>query len=515
MLLHPVGVSLSAICLLSFAVYSPLLYGEFLHFDDGQQIFDNLWVKHFTWSNFADALFTNYTGKGSAPSFAVSMLNWAVTPHYMGFAAVNLLFFMGLILLFYRFTALFTADNVGRLSATAIYAVHSVNADLLGWMASRCHIMGATFILSTFVFWQKYQDDISKSKRFLWYLLAVMSAAVAVWNKGIFLVIPGLIIVYDLYRRRRISLLFLLDKIPIAAIGGLPLLYTPLKNSTKHLANPGIGRSLQNTLINDAGLILEYLYRLVVPGPTAVSIDVYPVKSLFEVSEASSLLCLRMPPIFNISVLALLLAGLLYLLLRFKSRNGFFLFVFILIALSPVMNIPPRWVDFAFRFAQMPLFFFCIGVGSLSAYLGTRVHGPGRAVLIAMFAIYVGGHGAMSFRQARYWDTELGYWLACTKNFPDSVVCQNKAGWLLESAGRLEEAAAHALQIHEYSMNHLPNRTRPTAKKLAEVYEKMGRKEDALFYFNRSLLIDPLNANERKGVSEKVQNLEREIAQLP
>jgi hypothetical protein len=510
---RPVLFGLVGICLMSFAVHAPLLMGTFIHFDDGLQIFDNWCVTDLTWEHFADALFTNYTGKGSAPSFVLTLLNWAVTPYYAGFAFFNLLWFTGLILIFYRFSALFISEEPWRLISTLLFSLHSLNVDALGWMSSRCHIMGTTFVLCCFIFWQKYQEDISYKKRLLFYVLAVLTAAIAIWNKGIFLVIPGLIVVYDIYRRRRISLFLFLDKVPLFILAYLPTLYTPLLRGLNNLDHPGIGPTVWATFMNDAGLVMEYLYRLVAPGPSAVTIDVYPVKSLFDVSDASSLVFMRMPPIFNFAFLALLFAAALFGLVRYRAKNPFFMFMFILVALSPVMNIPPRWVDFAFRFEQMPLFFFSIAFGAGFAVLWKRFSRPRRIALSAFVAILLVGHIFMSVRQALYWDNELSYWTACGRNFPDSIVCRNKASWLLETSGRMEEALAHDQAVHRIAMYRPPNRSRNTAQSVARTLRKMDRSEEALTYLKTSLLFDRLSPNDRKNVRNEILELEKKLSE--
>ena len=507
---HPSGVALLCICLVSFLTYAPLFYGTFLNFDDGQQIFNNLRIKEGGLGNFEDALFTNYTGKGSAPSFAVSVINWAITPNYAGFAALNLIAFMGVILIFYRFTALFLGDRRARLAATLLFSVHSLNTDTLGWMSSRCHIIGGTFVLCSMIFWQKYLDDTTRARRLFWYAFAVWSAAVAIWNKGIFLVLPGLIVVYEVYRSRRFCLPAVLDKIPLLALAVLPFLFAPLKIGAGRFDKPGLGATLPVTLMNDAGLVMEYLYHLAVPGPTAVSIDVYPVTSLLDASDASSLLFMRLPPISNIALLVLLGAIAVLFLVRYRSKHLFFFFAFTAVGLSPVMNIPPRWVDFAFRFEIMPLFFFCVLVGAALAAVLPRLGRRGAYAAIAVFCLYAFWHAAAGFMQARAWDTELGYWTACTEHYPDSIVCRYKAAWLSGREQRMEDTERHHRQVFQYSMYRAPNRPRPAAKNLGGIYRRMGRTEEAIFYLQMSLGTDRLNAADRKWVHDALRELKTE-----
>ena len=127
---------LAGICLLAVVARLSLLWGHFIEYDDGRQIFRNAVIKDLTWDNLKDVSFTNFRRTASSPMYAINMINWAVADHYTGFAVVTLLWLVGMVLIFYRFAGVFLPERRWRLAATALFAVHSVNVDVIGWMSA-------------------------------------------------------------------------------------------------------------------------------------------------------------------------------------------------------------------------------------------------------------------------------------------------------------------------------------------------------------------------------------------
>ena len=510
---HETLVVLTGIALAAVVVHLPLLFGSFIDYDDQRQIYLNLIVKNFTWKNFVNVLSTNFAGKGAAPSFLLSMFNWYFTPNYAGFAAFNIGWLVATVFVFYRFSGLFLREKAFRYVATLFFAVHSVNADTYGWMSARCHILGCPFALMCLIMWQKYQDELYPVSRVKWYVLALLSTAVAVWNKGIYFMIPPLVVVYDLYRNRRLSLISVIDKIPVTAIAVLPLFYAPLKRDIGALEHPAMGSSLTSTLLNDAGLVMEYLYRLLIPGHTTVCVDVYPVDGLYDISTDASLLFMRMPPIFNIFAISLIVASAVWMWGRFRAKTPFFALLFIGVALAPVMNIPPRWVEFGYRFELMPSTFFSVAFACVAGFIWQRATNKAqRLVVAAVVALLITSHGAFSFLQSMSWRTNRTYWEACLESHPDALLCRNKLAIDLQRAKwPLAKVAEQYKIVHDYTRLRKPKRAPNTAERLANIYTRMGRYEDAIFYYERSLLTEHHKGNRLRDLRKQVADLKTKI----
>jgi hypothetical protein len=498
---------LAGIVVLTLLARLPLLRGDFVSYDDGIQIFHNPVVRDLTPSNLRDVLLTNFRGVAASPMHTVNMLNWAVTPRYAGFAVLNMAWMAALTILFYRFAGLFLDSRAWRLVATAFFSLASVNADSVAWMSARCHFFGVGFVMLAFVLWQRYRDEIHAPCRALFYALATLAGAAAIWNKSVFVSVGALLFVYDLYRRRRLGALVFLDKIPLLALAIIPLMNPPHVGAVNNLEHPSMGGSFASTLLTDAGLLVEYLRALAVPGPGTVSNSVYAVSDPLGVSEGASLLALRLPPVLNIAVLILIGAGLV-LLARRGVRQPLFAGLFILTALAPMMNIPPRWVEFAFRFDWMPSLFFSVAVAATAAFFWPRLPRAGRTAVAAALGLLLAWHAGRTFEQSRYWHDPETYWKACIRNFPDSQICYLKLGIHYADQGRFAKTREEYERLERLNERLDPKRTYLSAKHLADQYRRAGEPKRARFYYERSLLRDELSSSEREAVKRGLEELE-------
>jgi hypothetical protein len=505
-----VWVALGAICLLSALARLPLLWGGFIRFDDWRVIYSNLIVTDLTWANFQEVTFANYMGTASSFMFAVDMLNWAATPNYTGFAVFNMIWMAGTVLLFFRFSGLFLRAERWRLVATALFAVESVNADTIGWMSARCHFLALAFVLGCFILWQRYLEEPRPVHRALFYLFAVVAGCWAIWSKSVFVTVGGLLFVYDWYKRRRPTPAFFLDKIPLFAAAAYAVTQPPNSLVMAGVARPSMGSSFASTLYNDASLLVEYLRRMLVPGPNSVAVSTYPVDGPWETSAGASLLAMRLPPAVNIAILAAMTVG-IYLLARRTGRRAlWYAFVMLVLAFAPSMNIPPRWVEFAFRFAWLPSVFFCVAAaaaleGVWDGRLGSGGRAAASALAVGCLAFWIAGHATATFRQSatmkddRYWDN-------CIRNVEDSLICYMKAADLYTGAGDTDGAIRVVEKWDHLSSARTPIRRYEPAYRLARLYEGKHDKRRACEYYERALSLDQLSADQRRNASTYVRS---------
>ncbi len=508
---------LLVICLLAVATHLPLLWGKFINYDDGRQIYRNAVVTNLTFDHLVEVTFTNFRRVASSPMHAVNMINWALSNgRYTGFAVVSLAWFTVMVLVFYRFAGVFLPARRSQLLATALFAVHSINIDVVGWQSARCHLFGATFVMVSMIFWQKYRDEISSGLRWAWYLLAIAFAGIAIWNKSIFIVICALLVLYDFYRRRRLGLSFFVDKLPVFAVTLYALSQPPNFSGLGGFSVPAMGPSLTVTLLNDAGLLMAYLLRLVIPGPVAVTSTIYPVAGLFDTSLQASILPMRMPPLFNIAVLLLLTGGALWLLWRRGIRHPFFGLASIFVALAPVMNIPPRWVEFAYRFDLVPSIFASIVLVALFALWWRNSRARGRRIVGAIVALLLIGHTTYTVIGAVKWRSSKIYWGTCVQDYPDAIVCWQKLGYYHRSRGKLDTAGMafrryDDLRTERRAELAFSSRYSSTSGlTLATLYRRLKDRERECFYTRRAMLRDRLKRPDRKRVRATVRECQKE-----
>ncbi len=495
------AVLLAAICAVALAVHLPLLDGTFIAVDDGKQIVHSPVVHDLSWKSIEQTLWGNYLNRNHAPMYTSFVLNWALTPgSYTGFAVFNLFCLLAIIIVFSRFAALFLADRVSQLAATALFSVHMVHVDVVAWMSARCHLMGMPFFLLAFVAWRRYREDPGALRRAAWYGGALLAAWIAIWNKNIFFSVGPLLILFDVYRRRRLSAGAVLDKIPLLAMGAVPVYI--LQASTSYLGRverPALGETLIATLLNDANLLVQYLIHLLVPLPTYIWVNVYGVSGPLDVSQGAGLAAMRIAPLAAIGILVAVALSLVWAARRFGLGLPLFAAAASLIALAPVMNIPPRWVEFAFRYDWIPSAFVC---PAIVAILARWWQGTGRAgwrwLAFASLLALVAWHGVGSHLQARAWTSEKRLLARCVESFSDAKQCHLGLARIHRGLGNFEEAIELSSKMDSLVTRKDPRRTPYPAFELARTYEKMGRWEEAAFYYRRALLREPLRGKRRR-----------------
>jgi hypothetical protein len=453
-------------------------------------------------------------GTASPFMYAVGMLNWAVSPHYGGFAALNILWMTATVLLFFRFSGLFIASGAWRLAATALFAVESVNADTVGWMSARCHFLGVAFVLACFVFWQEYREATGRFPRAAFYALALLSGAWAIWSKSIFVTVGGLLFIYDWYRRRRLTVAFFVDKLPLLALAAYAITQPPNSLVMEGIERPSMGTSFASTLLNDASLLVEYLRRMLVPGGSAAAVSTYPVDGLWEMSEGAGLLAMRLPPAANVAILAGIVAGAWALSRRAGDRALWFASLMLWTAFSPSMNIPPRWVEFAFRFAFLPSVFFCVCAAIALERLWSSLGAGGRwrfarGGLAAVVAAWVAWHGVETFLHSGA-RKDTVYWRECVEHVPDSVVCLMKASEYYVSVKNTGEAIRTIEAWENLCTEKVVIRRFDPAFRLGKIYEGMNDRARACESFERAVHEDQLTAAQKRYASRYAASCERE-----
>ncbi|MCP4680111.1 MAG: hypothetical protein GY854_32380 [Deltaproteobacteria bacterium] len=499
---------LAGICLLAVVVHLPLLWGSFIAYDDTRWIVNNPEITKWNWEFFKDLFFTNYKNVNSTPMFITFMLNWKVTPNYAGFAVFNLVWLVLTILMFYKFAGLFLKRKQWRLLACALFSVHCVKADIVAWMSARCHFMGMIFFLGAFVAWQSYRDSLTFRRRLFWYVMVLVCGGLAIINKNIFIAVFPLVFIFDIYTGRRLSLKFVLDKIPLI-VGALLTIYLPQRTAgaVERLNLSSLKAKYASIVLTDLNLLMQYVLHLFVPRPTSVAVNVYSVEQPFEVSPDASLMFMRLTPAVSAALLVFLVGFTVFVWRRYKCGLPFFAVCGSLVALVPVLNFMPFWTDFAFRFDWIPLTLFCVSSVSLFAVLWDRLSKGSRTVAAIVCVLYLMWHGVQSYVQCSYWNTNEKYWESCISNYPDATICSTKLGVPALIANRPKDTIKYYGIVDEMVTERKVKRRQVSGQMLGKAYEKLGNFSQAVFYYERSLLRDGINKKTRRQIKKKLVKL--------
>lgn len=254
---------------LTLCVFRQCLQFDFINWDDPWYVQNNLLIQKWSLQNLA-GIATEPVARNYAPltifSFLLDHSLSGLNPR--GFHLTNvLLHTMNVLLVFWLVRQVLQQTAVAMFVA-AVFAVHPVQVETVAWISSRKGLLSATFILLSLLYWLKPRR--TARHEFIgmaWLAAALMSKALAV-------VIPPIVLLYDLVvRKQKFS-----EALPRQIVPGLMALWllsttmgaqTTIVGGTRdHLA---LGKL--HLLAVDAVIVWEYVGKIIWPGELSVLYD--------------------------------------------------------------------------------------------------------------------------------------------------------------------------------------------------------------------------------------------------
>ena len=263
---------LLAIVALAAVLYANSVGNGFIDFDDPENIVDNTSIRALDLANlqhwFSTPLQSMYTPLVSL-SFA---LDYAVGGLHPGvYHGTNLLLHLVNVALVWFVVRLLTARRITPHLVAAGFAIHPVNVDAVAWIATRSSLLSSVFFLGALLLYLRY----ARGGRWWWLALAVPVFALATLSKSPAVVLPVVLVLADIYLRRRWrSWPVLLEKLPFLAISvviGLVGLHFRSDQTIQY------SYTAIDKLFLIGSSLLAYLVRFVLPYPLAFAYA-YPAK---------------------------------------------------------------------------------------------------------------------------------------------------------------------------------------------------------------------------------------------
>ena len=432
------------IILITPAAFSPGLGGDFLNWDDEENVVFKEEIRRFIpedpfW------YFTDFTVGDFKPlawfTYSVDHLFWGLNP--FGYHFANLLFHAlsaaVIFLLLIKLSSIFSKGEPGRgrfvlpaFFAALFFSLHPLRAESVAWISERKDVLCCFFYLAAVLAYLRYLGGRKSG----WYILALLFALGALLSKAMAVTLPLILILIDLslkrYRARPVLLSAKqwLDKIPffiLALASGSAALGGQLANRAL-LSLQRIGAGGRAVIFLKS--LIFYLEKIVFPLRPAAA---YPPGAVLETGITITAVALV---IFLLVPLAA--AGLLW-----RRRKPAFLIglAWFVITVLPVSGIlPTGLVLVSDRFTYLPsagiagLFF--LGLAAAGKKWGSRaVLFPGLAAALILFFL--------CFRQVDSWTDSERLWKETVEKYPDSPVARAHLGQLLYQRGADEEAVEH------------------------------------------------------------------------
>lgn len=525
------GACLILILLASLPYLNALANG--FVYDDHDQVLENPYIHSFRYIGkiFGSTVWT-FQGAQGVSNYYRPLMTFAYLLSYklfgplpFGFHLVNLVLHISVVLLLFIVTERLFQDRLLSLIAAGLFALHPIHTESVAWIAAITDLELSFFFLLTFLLYLLLPDTQAQNRRYwLSYAFMLLAYGLALLSKEQALVLPALVIVYEHFYRDGSSTRQFQDKfrryLPLCLFAAA---YIAFRLFVLGGFAPAIWRpSLpwKEVLLNAVALIGVYLAKLIWPVHLVAFYVFHESHTILDRHVLAGLA-------------GLMVCAALFAFLWRNARPLSFAFLWMGATLAPVLNA--RWMPaqvFAERYLYLPSVGFCWLAGGAVAKLwreacsgspsAFRVFAKQAIVLVVVAIACL--YAIATVERNRDWrsdevlyrrtlelqpdaqviHTNLGVyysdhgdWAAAEREWTlalgpgqPSAVTLNDLGLVRKNQKRYSEAA----DLFDQAIRLRPKYMAPY-KNLAEMYEEMGRLEDADRQYRQAVSLAPLDVN--------------------
>ncbi len=254
----------------TFWLYAPATNYEFVNWDDPWYIQNNPLIQSWSVSNLK-GIATETVTRNYAPLTIFSFLldytfygDWAG-----GFHITNILLHaVNGLLVFFLIQQITTRTGVA-IATAILFIAHPVQVESVAWISSRKGLLSGTFILASLLFWLRTERTLQDEARGIGFL------ALALLCKAIAVIVPALVIGYDvLVRRKKFSDALVKQMIP--GFLALWLLFTTMASQVTQIGGlrEHLGLNKFEILAIDVTILWRYIGKLFFPFNLCVLYDI-------------------------------------------------------------------------------------------------------------------------------------------------------------------------------------------------------------------------------------------------
>jgi Tfp pilus assembly protein PilF len=481
----------------AFLTFLPGLTGEFLNWDDRENVVNNVGVHGlgrsqlaWMWSGVVLGHYIPLTWMSFGLNYALGGLNpW-------GYHLLNLLLHGANAVLFFLIARRLLAAaypigpgpgsaalSVGATFAALVFAVHPLRVESVVWITERKDVLCGLFFLGAVLAYLKGVHGVGLDRR--WQVVSLVAFAAALLSKAAAMPLPALLLLLDLYPLGRARALgwrrVILEKIPWAILGvagalvALAAVYSATGVTDYQRYGPG------------ARLAMTAYTFVFYPARWLWPVQLLP---LYELPPEVHLLAPRflLPEATFVALTAALVA------LRRRWPAGLTAWTASILMLLPISGAVHSGHQLAHdRYSYLSGLGLALLVGGGLAWLLTaqaqgRVSAMIARSVTAAAAFVVLGLAAGAWDQSKVWRDSETLWNWATAIDPDCSVCWNNLGSSLIGQSRVPEAEVafrRALELR-------PNRAR-FASNLATALYAQGKHRQTEEMLRVALRLDPVN----------------------
>ena len=378
----------------------------------------------------------------------------------------------------------------------AIFGVHPIHTEAITFILASFDSFGLACYLAAFYLFLKSKDHSKRSNLLNYYFLAaVLLATLAFFSYELTLTLPLMLTWYELvFAKKKVILKAILKAVwpfwlSVASYLYIRFFIVHILNRTEYLAG-----SFYLTMLVMAKSFLKYIILLVLPHNLSIDYQLAPnVSSIVDLVFVSKDK-LKGLSFFNPDVLISLLSLVILVLIIIKTyrQNRIISFVigWFLISLIPVLNLIPQHTLFADRYVYLGSFSFSLLVG-LGAYNLIKL-AQQKSWLMLRSSVYLSLilllilYSLLTYQRNLEWKDNLVVWSKLVEQIPNDAVIS------FQTAQVYRDFHQPDLAIYYFKRTLMIEPLIPEAYYyIGQIYDQKGQHEQAVKYYLKTLKLYP------------------------
>jgi tetratricopeptide (TPR) repeat protein len=462
----------AGLALVTLVVYLPVLYHDFVEYDDQQYVTDNPRVQAgLTWHGLVWA-FGFHAGNWHPLAWLSHMLDcqlygaWAGGHHL-----TNVLLHIATTLLLFSVLNRMTNTMWRSAAVAALFAWHPLHVESVAWVAERKDVLCAFFWMLTLWFYARYTTKPSIAR----YLFTFGSFVLCLMSKPMGVTLPFVLMLLDCWPLKRFTIYdlrftifktLLVEKVPLLVLSAIACVLTLRAQVNAIVTTAGL--PVSQRVANVVVAYNHYLTAMFVPRNLAVY---YPYQFHFP---ALTIVC------------AVIVLGLITLLALTNIRRrpwlmvGWLWYLGILVPVIGLVQVGDQaWAD---RYTYLPLIgLFVASVWSVCEIIKSRLVLQGASVVVAVSLV------AATSAQLGYWRNTRTLFEHTDKVTQKNALAVSILGSLLAEEHKYDEA----MEYYQTALRYSP--TFPEAHFfLGDALDEQGKPDEAIAEYQKALWFKPM-----------------------
>jgi protein O-mannosyl-transferase len=449
----------------TFIIFSPVLKGDFVQWDDDENITINSNIKELNTASIKN-IFTSSVTSGYTPltslSFAIEYKFFGMKPGVFHFN--NLLLHLLCTLLVFVLMKKLGFNLFIVMVVTILFGVHPMRVESVAWITERKDVLYSFFFLLSLISYLSFY----KNKRTIFYVLSLLAFILALLSKIQAVSLPLILLIFDYFFEKKFRFRQVLNKIPFFVLS---------------LATGLAGMSIllhEGTM--DTGTVLPFIQRIFIGS---YSLCVYLVKSLvpyqfsaiYPYPETLSIIY------YGSVIVLILLAFLVYKAGKYRGDLIFGLLFFLFNVMFVLQIVGAGTAFLADRFTYIPYIglFFLIGWALNFLYISKW-----KNYVILFGLIYLAILGITTWDRTQVWENTETLFSDVVKKYPKVSMAYNNLGVYYRDHNQYDKA----ISSYEKSIAINPGGY-VTYNNLGELYFDRGEVDKALEDMNIAIKLKP------------------------